>query len=282
MNNFNESINDILHEPIGIESNESIIDAIKIILDNQISRVITFDSKKPVGIVSEKDILSFLFHDKLHRSIGKVSLKEIMNEILFVEPNTSMSKAAQIMIGKRCSSVAVGSSSKLEGLVTKTDLTKYYAEKLAGKQKVIDWMSLHYFSVLTNDVLYEVLKTMLGFGISRMMILDLDKQPIGIISTGDIFRAVLKIETIAQMKKSLDKSNDSEEFWSKYGVFCSQPAGKIMTKNIIKVKADQDLADACKVMIEKKINAVGVESSDGRLAGIVGKRDVLLALASMK
>ncbi len=127
MNNLNDSINDILHEPIGIESNESIIDAIKIILDNQISRVITFDSKKPVGIVSEKDILSFLFHDKLHRSIGKVSLKEIMNEILFVEPNTSMSKAAQIMLDKRCSSVAVGSSSKLEGLVTKTDLTKYYA-----------------------------------------------------------------------------------------------------------------------------------------------------------
>ncbi len=46
MNNFNESINDVLHEPIGLESNECIIDAIKIILDNQVSRVITFDSKK--------------------------------------------------------------------------------------------------------------------------------------------------------------------------------------------------------------------------------------------
>jgi len=74
----------------------------------------------------------------------------------------------------------------------------------------------------------------------------------------------------------------TKNFGQNMEFFCSQPAGKRMTKNIIKVKADQDLADACKVMIEKKINAVGVESSDGRLAGIVGKRDVLLALASMK
>jgi predicted transcriptional regulator len=36
-----------------------------------------------------------------------------------------------------------------------------------------------------------------------------------------------------------------------------------------------------KIIIEKEINALGVEDSDGQLAGILGKRDVLLALASM-
>jgi CBS domain-containing protein len=36
-----------------------------------------------------------------------------------------------------------------------------------------------------------------------------------------------------------------------------------------------------KIIIEKEINALGVEDSDGQLAGILGKRDVVLALASM-
>ena len=150
-----------------------------------------------------------------------------------------------------------------------------------GKHSVVDWMSLHYFSVFTNDPLYEVIKTMLGFGISRMMILDDNKHPAGIVSTGDLFRAILKIETLDEMKKNLDNSQIDEEFWSKYGYFCSQPAGKIMTKSIIKIKATEDLAKACQIMINREINALGVEDIDQSLAGIIGKRDVLLALARM-
>lgn len=276
-----KSIKDIMNQPYGIEKNDKILDAIMKIIENKIGRVIIYDSKKPVGIVSEKDILSFLFKDKLHRSISKVPITEIMNDIYYVDVDTSKSEAAQFMLDKKCSSVAVGSEKYFEGLVTKTDLTKYYAEELMGKHKVVDWMSLHYFSVFTNDPLYEVIKTMLGFGISRMMIIDDNRHPTGIVSTGDLFRAILKIETLDEMKKNLGKSQAEEEFWSKYGYFCSQPAGKIMTKSIIRVKATEDLAKACQIIINREINALGVEDTDKSLAGIIGKRDVLLALARM-
>lgn len=277
-----DSIKDIMNSPYGMDKDEKILDAISKIIQYKIGRLIIFDSKFPVGIVSEKDILSFLFKDKLHRNIGEIPVSDIMNDIYYVEEDTSKSKAAQFMIDKRCSSVAVGSAENFEGIVTKTDLTKYYAEKEIGKNSVADWMSLHYFSVFTKDPLYEVIKTMLGFGISRMMIIDDNKQPIGIVSTGDLFRAILKIENLNEMKKKLGKSQAEEEFWSKYGFFCSQPSGKIMTKSIIKVKANEDLAKACQIMINREINALAVGETNKSLDGIVGKRDVLLALAQSK
>ena len=274
-----DSIKDIMNSPYGLEKDEKILDAILKIIKYKIGRLIIFDSKIPVGIVSEKDILSFLFKDKLHRNIGEIPVSEIMNDIYYVDEDTSKTKAAKFMIDKRCSSVAIGAAEHFEGIVTKTDLTKYYAEKEQGKNSVADWMSLHYFSVFTKDPLYEVIKTMLGFGISRMMIIDDNKQPSGIVSTGDLFRAILKIETLDEMKKNLGKSQAEEEFWSKYGFFCSQPSGKIMTKSIIKVKANEDLAKACQIMINREINALAVGETNKNVEGIIGKRDVLLALA---
>jgi len=141
-------------------------------------------------------------------------------------------------------------------------------------------MSVNYFSAFNNDALYDVIKTMLGFGISRMIITDRKRKPLGIISTGNIFRTVLDMECIESTKKSLELGN-YQEFWSRYGEFCAQPAEKVMSRGIITVRANEDLANACQIIIEKEINALGVEDSDGQLAGILGKRDVLLALASM-
>ncbi len=41
------------------------------------------------------------------------------------------------------------------------------------------------------------------------------------------------------------------------------------------------IQDACRIMLDNDINAVGVEDEDGQLEGVLGKRDVLLALSKM-
>lgn len=271
------SLLDIMNPPIGLDKQKSILDGIRKILEHKIGRFIIYEADKPIGIVSEKNIISFLFIDKQHRSLDKVPITEIMNDIYYVDKSTSKPSVARFMIDKRCSSVAVGSADNFEGIVTKTDLTKYYAENLSGKNIVVDKMSMHYFSVNAKDSLHEVMKTMLGYGISRILIIDDQKQPVGILSTGDVLRTVVEIEDL----KSKTETNNDSEFWEKYEHFIAQPARKVMTPNLIKIDAGEDLAKACQIMIEQKINAVGVDDSSGKLGGIVGKRDVLLALAEM-
>ena len=120
---------------------------------------------------------------------------------------------------------------------------------------------------------------MLGFGISRIVILDLEQNPVGIISTGDVFRTVLDIESINGSKSFFENPNDHEYFWTKYGHLCSQPSGDVMTKQLISVNADEDLAIACKKMMDRNVNALGVEDSNQKLSGIIGKKDIVLVLA---
>jgi predicted transcriptional regulator len=276
----NAFIKDIVNSPIGIKSGANLTDTINKLLTHKISRLIITDSQKPIGIVSEKDILTYLYKEKLHKSISEVSVNEIMHDIFFINGISTITEASQFMIDNRCSPVAIDSPDNFVGIVTKTDLTKFYWKNHLGKNKVSNHMSVNYFSAFNNDALYDVIKTMLGFGISRMIITDRKRKPLGIISTGNIFRTVLDMECIESTKKSLELGN-YQEFWSRYGEFCAQPAEKVMSRGIITVRANEDLANACQIIIEKEINALGVEDSDGQLAGILGKRDVLLALASM-
>ena len=170
---------------------------------------------------------------------------------------------------------AVGSANKLDGIVTKTDLVKYYAENCRNYFKVSDHMSIHYFSVSEQDSVFEVVKTMLGFGISRMIIVDKDKQPIGIVSTGDVFKAFIKE---GHFLMGQNKDSSEAEIWSKKGGMGVFPAKKIMHKGIIKISYEKDLADAAKMMLEQNINALGVEDENQKLIGVIGKRDIVLAL----
>ena len=274
-------VKDIMNAPIGIESGTTLDKVIDKLLTHRISRLIIYKEKKPIGMVSEKDILNYLYQEKLHTHINKVPINEIMHDIFFITSSSTIPEAAKFMIENRCSSIAVGSEENLLGIVTKTDITKYYAQRYQGKNQVAKKMSVNYFSALANDSIYDLIGTMLDLEISRMAIIYKTQKPVGIISTGDIFRTVLDIEANETTKKMLNLSREYENFWTRYGEFCSQPAEKIMSRGIIQVKENEDLANACQMILDKGINALLVEDSEGRLVGIIGKREILSALADL-
>lgn len=273
------SIKKIMSKPIGINVNSSIFDAINKLLTFQFSRLIIYDSNIPVGIITRKDILRFLFKEKLHKSIQEISVRKIMNDIYYVDNSSSIFDVSKFMIENRCSSVVIGSENDLQGITTKTDLTQFYANEMIGRKKVSEHMSMHYFSVSVKESLYEVIKMMLGFGISRIVILDTQTTPVGIISTGDVFRTVLDIESIGSSKSFFENPIDHEYFWTKYSHLCSQSSGDVMTKKLISISSDEDLAIACKLMLDKKVNALGVKDSNQQLSGIIGKKDIVLVLS---
>ena len=66
-----------------------------------------------------------------------------------------------------------------------------------------------------------------------------------------------------------------------YKEFCSQSAEKVMSRGVIQVNENDDLANACKIILDKEINALVVQDTDGQIKGIIGKREILLTLSSM-
>ena len=274
-------IKDLMNKPIGVESGSTLDWVLNKLLTLRISRLFIFKDKNPIGIVSEKDILNYFYKEKLLKRIAEVSINEIMHNIFFKDGTTTIQEATKFMIDNRCSSIGVVSEGNLVGIVTKTDMTKSYAENYLGKNKVGNQMSANHFSAFTKDTLYEVIGKMLDSEISRMVIVHNERIPIGIISTGDIFRAVLDIEANENTQKIMNVTLDYENFWSRYKEFCSQTAEKVMSRGIIQVNENEDLAKACRILLDKGINALVVQDSDGQIKGIIGKREILTTLASM-
>jgi len=274
-------IKDLMNSPIGVESGSTLDWVLNKLLTLRISRLFIFKDKKPIGIVSEKDILNYFFKEKLQKRIAEVSINEIMHDILSNDGSTTIHEATKFMIDHRCSSIGVFSEGALVGIVTKTDMTKCYAENYLGKNKVGNQMSSNHFSIFTKDTLFEVIGKMLESEISRIVIVHNERNPVGIISTGDIFRAVLDIEANENTQKILNITLDYENFWTRYKEFCSQTAEKVMSRGVIQVSENEDLAKACRIILDKGINALVVQDSEEKIKGIIGKREVLATLARM-
>ena len=88
-------LTDISNKPISILKNSSILDVIKKLLENNLSRLIVVEDVKPVGIISEKDIGLFLFSETTNQGLENIPLAKIMKPILFIEESLSLQNSAK-------------------------------------------------------------------------------------------------------------------------------------------------------------------------------------------
>jgi CBS domain-containing protein len=127
---------------------------------------------------------------------------------------------------------------------------------------------------------------MLDKKISRMILIGQSHMPDGILSLRDL---LMISRDLGSEKTVVDNTvPDVSILFSRKG-FLSQTgfggitkAGQIMKNKIIAVNQDEDLTKACNIMLKNKINGLGVLSNDGKLAGVLSKTDVVLAIATMK
>ena len=57
-------------------------------------------------------------------------------------------------------------------------------------------------------------------------------------------------------------------------------ARDVMSKGIITIRFNENLADACKLMIEENVSGIAVLDGNQTITGIVSKTDVIRAIAS--
>jgi CBS domain-containing protein len=94
------------------------------------------EGDKIVGIISERDLFraslaSVIDYDyQIKRDYMKtVVIKEVMKtDLITVEPRTSIKEAAQLMLDQKIGCLPVVKGKKLVGLVTETDILRFYVE----------------------------------------------------------------------------------------------------------------------------------------------------------
>lgn len=278
-------VKQIMKKPITIESSASLFKAMSHMTNSKISRLLTTnDSGDIVGIITEKDIGFFLLVNDSEKNLTEIPVSDVAKPLIEVNESTPVEDVAHIMNTKNIGSVGVSSSDTI-GIVTKTDLTRYYIQNYVGHRRVGDVMTVSYSSMYLDDPLYKIVSKMIEDKVSRLIIKNNKNEAKGVVTFGDLFRISM---TMGKDNDVLDNSDPlisvvfpRKGFLTQSGFGGTILAKDVMTPNIVSIDYNDDLVMACTEMIENNINGIAVLIND-QLSGIVSKTDVVKVLDELK
>lgn len=272
------SITNICKKPISILKNSTMSDAITKLLENNLSRLIVLEDRKPVGIISEKDIGLFLFSDTTNQGLDNILINKITKSIVIVEESITPKNAAKMMLELGISSLAIGTHDNVKGIFTKTDLVKHYLENYSENKRVVDFMTHDYIFTHTAAPLFKVVRKMLENKISRILVKDQNEKPVGLISFRDLFRISIELGSEEDDSGFTISEQIRKGFLSEKGFGSITLARDIMSKGIISIKFNKSLKDACDLLLKNNISGLAVLDGNNSMVGIISKTDIIKAI----
>lgn len=144
---------------------------------------------------------------------------------------------------------------------------------------------MHAADVMTPDVicaspdtpLAELVRLMLDHAISGVPIVE-DGRVVGIVTEGDLLRRA-ELGTEQRPLRWLELLTSSDRLAAEYAKSHGRKAGEIMTREVVTVDAATSIAEVAHLLETRHIKRVPV-TRDGRLVGIVSRRNLLQALAT--
>lgn len=119
---------------VTIESNVSAAEIAKIMDKNKVSSIIITKDQKPIGIVTERDLVSKIVAQNKRPS--EIKTAEITSSpLVIVSPLTPVDDVAEKMVDKKIRSVLVMDLDQPLGIITVTDFVKHLHGLLADSEK---------------------------------------------------------------------------------------------------------------------------------------------------
>lgn len=275
-----------MNTPISIDNSAHLDMVLKKIIDEKKSRLLVTNNGKISEIISEKDLGLFLFSDQTQRKLNQIPISEVSKKIISIDENTPLNKCAEKMLENGIGSLVVISNDDVVGIITKSDLVKYFAITLLQEKTVGEYMSPYYAWQYSDSSISKIVLKMIDEKISRIVLRDHNEHPVGIITFRDLFNMSLKL---GEENDVLDNSDPlisvifpRKGFISESGFGGTTKAEEIMSKKIVSVRYDDDLAQTGQILLDSGINGAGVLSAQDNLIGIISKTDIVKALAFLK
>ncbi len=272
------SVSYICKKPISILKNSTISDIITKLLENNVSRLIVLEDRKPIGIISEKDVGLFLFSNTSNQGLDDILINKIMKPIVFVEESMTPKNAAKMMLESRVSSLTIGTHDNVKGIFTKTDLVKYYLKNNVEDKKVVDFMTHDYIFTHTAVPLFKVVRKMFENKISRIIVKNQNEKPVGLISFRDLFRISIELGSEEDDSGFTISEQIRKGFLSEEGFGGITLARDIVSKGIISIKFNESLKNACDSLLKNNINGLTVLDGNNSIVGIISKTDIIKAI----
>jgi len=114
---------------ITIDHDKTAFEAARVLKEKEISFLVILKERKPVGIISERDIVRKIAAEDLTAS--SIQLENIMSKkFKWVSPDTEIEFAVQKMLNNNIRRLLVLENEDLVGVVTQTDLAGFLRSKL--------------------------------------------------------------------------------------------------------------------------------------------------------
>jgi CBS domain-containing protein len=266
-------------EVILMQENEQVGHARNLMLKHGVSRILVVDEEgKPAGMVTEKDLTHKMRGDGpkwKRRPIDKISIRRVMSEgLLTTRPQAELQEIVELILKNNVSSIPVVDENTIIGIITKTDLIKFYMNKFQGKWKVSDLMTSDVITANENHSIEHVIGIMEDKNIGKVVIVR-DNEPVGIITPENIsFAYVEDPETGVSVEKIHFIRNSDGKNKKEVREVSMLTAGDIMHNHLIKIEKDEDVTKAANLMFDEEISGVPVVEND-ELVGIITKTDII-------
>lgn len=261
---------------ITVEPEASIHDALVQMQTNFIKRIVIASKNRPLGIVTERDISSFLEQDKTAKALDEIPVKYVMKKTPIVIPDgiddhleQCSTRMETFNIG---SVILVNDEGGLIGIVTKTDITKVFSKIYGGQYQVKDYMTKKLITCRKTDSLKFAQSMMNKNAISRLVVTDNKGAAIGIITTNNFLT-------------HSDYFSDGKTRTRDYLLPLKSQnlqVRDLLTSDLLTIEEGEDLAKAANMMIKNKVSGIPVIDNSKNLVGVIDKSDIVKAFNNVK
>ncbi len=225
--------------------------AIKLMSQKNISCVVINEENKPVGIITERDVLKIAAKNK---SFDNLKVEDVMiSPVKTVSKNMDVYEAAIYLEQNHFRRIViVDENGKLLGLVTQTDLQNHLGAVYYVKLKTIE--SIMSKSVVTaglNESLLKIIERMFQNDISCLVICQRNK-PVGIITERDVTHLMADSKDPAGLK-----------------------AKDFANRSLVCISKDASIYEATKHMKKRNIRRLVVVGDKKELVGLVAETDIV-------
>jgi len=235
---------------ISVESDTSVIDALKLMSARRISCIVVLFNGEPVGILTERDVVF-----AANWVIGQPALRirEVMSKPVLTAPSDcTVSEAYRLFRENHVRHLVVlGEQMELAGIFTQTDLVRALKGSIfAETQDVTPLMSRHVWQVSTQITARHALALMASHAISGVVVVE-GSQPVGVFTERDAVRLVAGGIDLANL-----------------------PVGAVMTRTVVTIPASARPEHAIDQMRNHEVRRLLVVDAAGALAGILTQTDL--------
>jgi CBS domain-containing protein len=221
----------------------------------------------------ENEIYLVTMYDLLLANSVNQQVEDLMFRPYCVNQTTSVMDATFEMInsGQRVAPI-IDEKNNMVGIITDYDIMRCAAKsKLLRDVLVNKIMSKSPITIDSDESIGKARSLMMKYNIGRLVVLNKNGNPTGMVTEDDIVKKVFKPKT--KMTVGELKGDKMPRM--------AQPVSMIMNSPIISAELDNSIADVAKLMENQDVRGVPV-FKDGSLRGIVTRLDILKYIAELR